>query len=254
MPLWKGGITILNLSISYYSDIGRRANNEDCVYVGQRNDKVLAVVCDGLGGMDDGEVASRMAVESILRNLPDREPDEDVLIDVIQNAGADILEAQQPDSLMLTTAAVVWLSEGTALAANVGDTRIYQFRAGREIFRSTDHSAAFLAVLTGKLAPEEIRTSPERNRLVRVLGDSPHTNVDLQPLEIRPGDRLLLCSDGFWEPVLERTMLDTIARSSTAEEWLTLMRQSVIAAHDPRQDNNTAVCIVVKDETQNRCR
>lgn len=235
----------MDISISYYTATGKRQNNEDAVSLLEGGNSLLALVADGLGGHDDGEVASGKAVASMNRALQGRQPDEDLLTDAVRQASRDVHKARQPGHTMRTTMAALWLGDYGALAANVGDSRIYQFREDRIVYQSLDHSVAQMAVLVGELEQSEIRRSKDRNKLIRVLGDENDPKVDLQPLLVKPGDRFLLCSDGFWEPVTEEKMLQTMAQSTTAQQWLSQMRRIVEQAGNPNQDNHTAIALIV---------
>jgi len=237
----------MDLSISYYSAKGKRQNNEDAVSVLEGSRNVLAIVADGLGGHEDGEVASNQAVVTMNRVLQPQALDEDALIDGIQLASQEICQLRDPQNTMRTTVAALWLNDYSAIAANVGDSRIYQFRDGQIIYQSVDHSVAQMAVLVGELEKESIRTSKDRNKLIRVLGDETVPKVDSQILSIRAGDRFLLCSDGFWEPVTEDMMCSTLAACETAPQWLTAMRDLVEKANKPNQDNHTAIAIVINN-------
>ena len=125
---------------------------------------------------------------------------------------------------------------------HVGDTRIYQFRGDSVIYQSIDHTIAQLAVMSGDLKPEEIRTSKERNRLFRALGDSEPPKVGSKLLELEKGDRLLLCSDGFWEGILEKDMIRLAKSTESAQGWLNEMRR---IAEPLASDNNTAIALLV---------
>ncbi len=234
----------MEIRTAQYSHIGARDTNEDSCRILTGDGTLLALVADGLGGMDAGEIASCQAVETIAGALQNTVPEEDALYDAVQMAGRAVYENPE-SSNMRTTVAVLWLREDRAFAANVGDTRIYQFREGRICYQSTDHSMAQMAVLLGKLSPEEIRSSPERNRLVRTLGGWELPKVDVEELEVQPGDRFLLCSDGFWEPVQEQDMLQSLRTAPTPEAWLEDLRGRVLRARNPRQDNHTAIAIMV---------
>lgn len=228
-------------SFSSYSDVGTRENNEDSLDIQIREGTLLAVVADGLGGCENGELASRVAVESIFRELEGQQCDEEVLAYSLIHASQAILDARINGQ---TTAVLLWLDNNQGAEAHVGDSRIYQFRNGRIIFQSEDHSLVQMAVNVGELSPDALRHHKDRNKLFRVLGEENETpKVDSAELEVRSGDRFLLCSDGFWEPVTEEEMLRTLAESDTAEQWLEAMKQIVADARDPRQDNNTAICI-----------
>lgn len=231
--------------IAFYTDQGKRDNNEDTVTVVETRNSIIAIVADGLGGHSDGEIASKQAVDTIRRLLIDCEPDEDVLIDAIQEASKDIFSLHPLDGEMFTTVAVLWIGRESAVVANVGDTRIYQFRDGRIIYQSLDHSKAQMAVLVGDLSLRQIRQSKDRNRLIRVLGTENAPRVDCKMLSVNSSDRFLICSDGFWQPVTEDIMEAAIVESETAESWLELMCHIVKDAKDPTQDNNSAIAILL---------
>ena len=225
-----------------YTDPGKREKNEDCFRTEVLNEKLLAVVADGLGGHANGEVASRIAVDSIFKNLlgnPD--VDEDELIYALLDANSQILKAKNHGH---STAAALWLQNGYAVAVHVGDSRIYQFRDNGIRFQSVDHSHVQMAVLVGELDIQDVRHHKDRNRLFRVLGDPEAVpRVDSKELRVQPGDRFLLCSDGFWEAVTEENMIMALQTSCSAAEWMETMKAIVLKADYPHQDNHTAVCI-----------
>lgn len=235
----------MEISISYYTARGKRQNNEDAVSLLEGSNSLLAVVADGLGGHEAGEVASNHAVATLNRLLQAQTPEEDDLIDAIRQANQEIYEMQNAQSHMRTTVAALWLGDYRTIAANVGDSRIYQFRNGRIVYQSTDHSVAQMAVLVGEVEKSELRRSKDRNKLIRVVGEANPPKVDCVELTVQAGDRFLLCSDGFWEPVTEERMLETMASSATAQQWLRLMRQEVERANNPTQDNHTAIALVI---------
>ena len=193
----------MEISISYYTARGKRQNNEDAVSLLEGSNSLLAVVADGLGGHEAGEVASNHAVATLNRLLQSQTPEEDDLIDAIRQANQEIYEMQNAQSHMRTTVAALWLGDYRTIAANVGDSRIYQFRNGRIVYQSTDHSVAQMAVLVGEVEKSELRRSKDRNKLIRVVGEANPPKVDCVELTVQAGDRFLLCSDGFWEPVTE---------------------------------------------------
>lgn len=227
-----------------YSHVGMRDNNEDCFLCKPMSGGILALVADGLGGHDNGEVASRLAVETVAAALEDADFDEDELGYAIVKASQAIVDA---NIFGHTTVAALWIHGNEAIAAHVGDSRIYHFRNNKIQFQSLDHSAVQMSVLVGELPKDALRTHPDQNKLFRVLGDKTSPpKMDITELTVRPGDAFLLCSDGFWEPVTEELMEQTLSRAPSPAQWLAAMRQTVEAARDPRQDNNTAVCIFVK--------
>lgn len=228
------------MDIAFYSEIGDRSTNEDAVEVVSSEHAVLLILADGVGSCENGRRASTTLVSTVRAELNDRTPDEDALIDAIALAGRIL--RQSPESVS-TTAAVVWLGENGAVAGHVGDSRIYQFRDGRIVYQSMDHSVAQLAVLAGELEPDGIRTSPDKNRLIRAVGScSGKLRVDTEELCCLPGDDLLLCTDGFWNEVTEEEMLEDARNTATAQEWLGRMRARV-GCRNVRLDNHSAIVL-----------
>lgn len=230
--------------VAYYTDIGKRERNEDSVGVTQHENSLLAVVADGVGGHVNGKTASLLAVDTLIKDFLPQEMDEDVLGYQVLKANAQILAA---DNAGQSTIAVLWAEGSHAIAAHVGDSRVYQFRDGKIIFQTVDHSAVQMAVLTGELEPEALRHHKDRNKIFRALGDPTEApKIDSSELTVSSGDRFLLCSDGFWEPVTEEKMVEALQDSDTAEQWLEALKAPVASAQDPKQDNYTAICIFVK--------
>lgn len=235
----------MDISVSYYTAQGGRAVNQDAVSLLENGRTTLAIVADGLGGHEAGEVASKQAVSTINNMLQATKPSENAIVDAITQANHDIYALQNPAKKMRTTVAALWISSGLAIAANVGDTRIYQFRDGRIIYQSIDHSVAQMAVLVGELHPDDIRKSSDKNKLIRVLGDATSPKVDTQVLSVQSGDRFLICSDGFWGVVTEHEMLASITRGTSAQKWLEQMRRKVDVFSDENQDNHTAIALII---------
>ena len=232
----------MQVSYSYYSGLGRRKNNEDAVQVLESASGVIAIVADGVGGQACGELASQQTVQTMVSRMAASGIHADVMKGAILAANEAIVQIQKKHPGSQTTLAALWLGEKYAIAMHVGDSRIYQFREGRIVFQSVDHSIAQLAVLNGDARPEDIRSHPDKNKLFRALGDPNTPRIAEQLLEILPGDRLLLCSDGFWEKILEEDMIKTAFSTDNAETWLEQMR----AIAEPRAtDNNTAIAIVI---------
>lgn len=232
----------MNISFSCYSEIGKREKNEDSFSVKEDKYGLLAVVADGLGGHAFGEVASGCAVEAINQYLQDKEYGAQTLEQAIIKANSDICDIHSTNEGAQTTVAALWIGDHHALAMHVGDTRIYQFRGGNVVFRSKDHTYAQLAVENGEITADEIRIYPYRNYLYGSLGNDAMPDVEKNVLELKAGDLLLICSDGFWEKILDSEMMDCADDTRDAEVWLARMRRVVSPFAD---DNNTAIAVVV---------
>jgi serine/threonine protein phosphatase PrpC len=229
-----------------------RPNNQD--YAGYILLDGLAcwVVADGLGGHNGGEVASRLAVEQIIASC-EAHPQfsREALMGHLQAAQKAILDQQAAQSelaSMRTTVVLMTANHQAALCAHLGDSRLYHFRQGKIIFQTRDHSVPQALVNAGELAREGIRFHEDRNRLLRALGEDSELRPAIsEPRNILPGDAFLLCTDGFWEYVLEEEMQSALAGAVTSKDWLKLMeerlRQEAGLRQHKQPDNYTAIGI-----------
>ncbi|MBE0691277.1 MAG: Stp1/IreP family PP2C-type Ser/Thr phosphatase, partial [Anaerolineae bacterium] len=191
-----------------------RENNEDSIYVESSDDYVLAIVADGMGGAVAGEEASRLAVEAIRENLANLVGDEsDVklkteqiaskLRTAIRSGNESIVQraANSPELRgMGTTVTMAYVRYTQAVIAHVGDSRAYVVSMNslprvRQV--TDDHSFVEALVSAGHLTHEEAEAHPMRNVLYRALGQTEELDVDIYHTRLRPGDRLILCSDGL---------------------------------------------------------
>lgn len=197
-----------------------RENNEDSVYPaesGASTEPVVLIVADGMGGAVAGEVASRLAVEA----ASDADPSESVdpAERVKMGNEAVVLATEEDRSLagMGTTMTLLELrADGLGTIAHVGDSRAYLHRDGELSQVTTDHSLVGELVSLGRITEEEAKHHPSRHIITRVLGLGPIT-VDTIDVELQPGDRFLLCSDGLTDMVSD-TMIDEILASGEGVE------------------------------------
>lgn len=236
----------MKICVSYYSEIGGREKNEDSAAILENSNTVLGIVADGLGGHSGGEIASKTAVKTISGNLIGAPVGVVSFRKAIERANQEILENKEQTGMMSTVGAV-WLDDYAALAANVGDTRIYQFRNGKIIYQSRDHSVAQMALRAGDIRPEELRNCKERHKLTRALGAQNEVLVDIAHLELQVSDAILICSDGFWEKIQETEMAYDLAQAETASGWLEQMRKRIESRGAAGGDNHSAVAVLMKE-------
>lgn len=239
----------MTVTFSSYTEAGGRPQNEDSVMTRDDGNTLLAMVADGLGGHAAGEVASRLAVSTIAACLQGQAVTSSGVDAAVMAAHQAILDKQRQDHVdMKTTIAALWIEDGVARGVHVGDSRIYQFRDGKVIYQSLDHSQCQLEVLMGHMTQEQIRSSTIQNILLRALGGAGHVKPDIAILDIQLGDLLLLCTDGFWELILEQEMIRCACGASSAKEWLERMRTIVTERQSPESDNHTAATIMIGQE------
>jgi serine/threonine protein phosphatase PrpC len=204
------------------TDIGRkRLGNEDSFCVAP--DMGLFVVADGMGGHAAGEVASRLAVDTIRewvarfrpRDGAPRDVSAACLADSIQAANRAVFEAAQaqPECSGMGTTVVSVLAVGRrVILAHVGDSRIYRIRADGIMQLSRDHSVVQEQLDRGLLTPEEAAVSRYRHLITRALGLQPSVEVEVQDLPWHAGDILLLCSDGLSDMLEAEDIFDQVRR------------------------------------------
>ena len=173
----------------------------------------LLTVCDGMGGGPGGKTASSIAVEEIITGIDEANDDEEIsniIIKAIRRANMAVIEAANENPSLAgmgSTATVLLLSEQSAFIAHVGDSRIYQIRGGRKIFRTYDHSMVFELVKQKVITEEQARLSAQSNIITRALGMKPDLEVDIVERPYVKGDRFVLCSDGIHGSMPEKELL-----------------------------------------------
>ncbi len=229
-----------------YSNIGGRDVNEDSTLCRLQESTLLVAVADGLGGHGGGEIASSTALSALEASLPRlAPPKEETLRAVSAELNLAVL-AKQTEQLKMKTTLAMALTDGEMLALlHVGDSRIYYFHGGEIAYQSTDHSVSQLAVLANEITKEQIRFHEDRSRLLRSLGSegSATPEIKLLPGAPVPGDALLLCTDGFWEYVLEKDMQKELKRTKSAKDWLEQMKKYIRRRAEKKNDNNSAVAV-----------
>lgn len=193
------------------TDVGRvREFNEDNLRWDPLDEQlVMVAVADGMGGHDRGEVASELAVTTLfseaVRQLDQVQPaDADDLQHLMHKAFQTanrmvVTTGRENDSNMGTTlCAALVRRNGQAVVSNVGDSRVYRLRGSRLEQVSRDHSLVSYLVQMGELTPAQARNHPSGNILVRSVGSVAEVEIDLFPIQVEEGDRLILCSDGLW--------------------------------------------------------
>lgn len=227
-----------------YTHRGRRARNEDAVRrVDLPDGRVLAIVCDGMGGHAGGAYASATALDGVMRRLSDgADP-----MEAIREANAALYAEAALDAArtgMGTTLVMAIVEQGLATVYNVGDSRAYLCESVgtcRPVTR--DHSFVAESVASGRMSEAEALASRYKNALTRAVGTDPEVEVDrFGPFDLTDGSVLVLCSDGFYKAVPD-DRVESLFRGSPASSADDVMR-SVLAAFDAGSDDNISVVVV----------
>jgi protein phosphatase len=193
------------------TDTGRqRRDNEDSAYARAP----VFVVADGMGGAQAGEVASRIAIEAFEQGLPAEGSPEERLATRVREANHQIYERSRADrgrAGMGTTLTAAYVDDAHVAIAHVGDSRAYLFRDGTLQRLTQDHSLVDELVRRGKLTEEQAAEHPQRSIITRALGPEPDVEVDTWTYPARPGDVILLCSDGLTSMISEERVKEILA-------------------------------------------
>jgi PPM family protein phosphatase len=184
------------------TDKGRvREQNEDTY--GYRDS--LFVIADGMGGHKAGEIASAIAVETVLAAEIGVNPIVGLREIVLEANDAILNEMSRNEEFMGmgTTIAILLLSTDQAYVSHVGDSRIYKFTGDNLIQLTDDHSFVAELIKNGSITEEEAKIHPQRNVLTRALGTEDHFEFEVNSFPMNPGDKFLLCSDGLTGMVAE---------------------------------------------------
>lgn len=231
------------------SDVGLvRSNNQDSAYAGPS----LLVVADGMGGHAGGDVASALTIAALVSlDRPDHSSDQSMtaLERSIDRARQDLVDATttNPDLAGMGTTVTALLKSGNTLAiAHLGDSRAYLLRDQALAQVTVDHTFVQHLVDTGRITPDEAETHPQRNVVMRVLGDF---DLDLTPdLSVReavPGDRWMLCSDGLSGFVSDDEIADVLVSVASPQDAVEQLVSMSMRAGST--DNITVVVADVQD-------
>jgi serine/threonine protein phosphatase PrpC len=255
MPDMTDGARVC-LSWARLSETGARSANQDAIGDRQQDDLACFVMSDGAGGHEGGEVASNIVVGAILdKFLCDSSFGTRALLSYVGQAIAGVVQEreaspQRRDMSATVAALLIDQSNGRAVWAHLGDTRIYLFRDARLHAVTKDHSLAQQLIDAGYARADQLRAHPQRNILFAAIGADGGTPVEasFEIVALRDGDTFLVCTDGLWEWVLEADMERLLAGAPTAEQWLAAMcrlADANIAAAGKSRDNYSAYAIRV---------
>lgn len=250
------------LQVAHAQSVGRvRDHNEDslltitCSFEGVNRIPSfgLYIVADGMGGHNMGEKASAVAARSIAREIvknvyfsllnesdddEDRPPLQEIMVNALAGANQSVVKAIGEGG---TTGTVALFFNDQLVIGHVGDSRAYIIASSGLEQLTRDHSLVRRLQELGQITEAEAATHPQRNVLYRAIGQGDGLEVDAQTLQLSPGMKVLLCSDGLWGLVGDNQMLDIINSSATLQIACDRLVEAANRAGGP--DNITAILI-----------
>jgi protein phosphatase len=222
-----------------------RRNNEDCWFLDPA--LRLAIVADGMGGASCGEIASALAVETVVRYLrkpPVNWPPAQLVEEAIREANRFVLDRaarQEGCNGMGSTIVTVLWSLPRMVVANVGDSRAYLWRRGALRQMSYDQTLVNELRLRFGLTEQEVSSFPHKNVLTMAVGTTPDLAVRIHEQTLAPGDEVLLCSDGLSGPVPDAAIAGVLSSGAPVRKQVERLVADARAAGGP--DNITAVLL-----------
>lgn len=235
------------------SSIGGRASQQDSLYVGEKGQEILAVVCDGMGGMNGGEKASELAVQMLaeafftqdINHIPEfyknmaNQMDEAVYS---LTEGGKLLGAG-------TTIVSVYIRESKMYWLSVGDSKIYIYRRGQMICPVVEHNYRML--LNRMLASGQIdrdayqKELPKAEALISYLGlgGLVHIEINQSPFVLEPQDQILLCSDGLYKSLNEEEILNILNLGMSLDVKAKMLLEKALKIGGSRQDNTSIILV-----------
>ena len=203
-------------SKSFVSEKGKREINEDCI---EFESGKFYIVCDGLGGNGNGQIASKLVVKTVKESLLRSKP----ISEAVEDAEKDLSSYKKKNpstDYMATTIAVAEILDNGILVSWAGDSRIYRFRDGKITFKTTDHTWIVNAVKECVLSPLEALFHPRANELTKSIKDGSNP-VKLEQVliqDIRLNDYFLICSDGITESWIDKDLQELFIDNKTTDE------------------------------------
>ena len=247
---------MLTVAAAYCSHCGDRDNNEDSagVFEGGR----VCLVADGMGGAAGGEVASQIATQTVeaavaggfLTSSMAAERLEEALRRIMGEANSRIVEASHDAGNLAgmgTTLTVAVICDRDLTYAHIGDSRLYHWREGRGEQLTQDHTRMQELLNKSLRSPDQTRAIPYANTLVKYLGTSRDIEPQIGRQEVHSGDRLLICSDGLYNPVKPAQLWEILGEGRPEEAAEQLVSAAKACGRDCKLDNVTALVVVLED-------
>jgi len=250
----------MELQITQLNRLGNRETNEDRLVVVERQQSVLMVVADGMGGHRGGDIAAQIFVDTLEKffrkvTLPLSNPK--LFLDKAINAAHKIICEESTKSKAgidpRTTCVVCIIQEQSAYWAHVGDSRLYLIRENKILARTIDHSYVEDLFRQGLISEADMLTHPKRSYLTQCIGGNEHVpNISYGNMAVlKKEDIFILCSDGFWTAINQQSLRD-ITSQPDLEKAINNLATIAESSSYPQSDNISAIALRINDFSDNQ--
>ncbi len=238
----------MKITYDEYSNRGDRAHNEDALFCGEKNNKGVFVVSDGFGTDGNGAHASGVVSKALGMTLADTVAGAWSMKRAFETADRELKSAQKKygNADTRATVAALHIHNDTAFYAHCGDSRIYYLSGSNMPIITADHSVSYKKYRDGIIGFDEIRYDEDRNNLTESLGN-PRVRPTLlkKKVNLNSGDCFLLCTDGFWQNILDDEIYIDYLKSESSGRWLEFMLLRIMPRLQEGADNLSAICVMV---------
>jgi PPM family protein phosphatase len=242
----------MKIERGYAQHVGSRNEQQDAglVLTGDGQSEQLVLVADGMGGHAGGSIASAQVAETARRIWGEHrktpiEPKR--LLDRIIREGHEAINRAGAEKGLTprSTCVLLYLRDGGAHWAHVGDSRIYRLRDGQVTRLTRDHSVVQMLVDLGKVSEDEMGNHPDQNRLTQSLGGDAVPMPDFGNDQVKPHDAFLVCSDGLWEMISQPEMAAVLAAKKLGDDGAKHLADRAFDRAKPKSDNITVALVRV---------
>lgn len=229
-----------------------RENNQDSLFVSDIVDLPLFIVADGMGGHNAGEIASNIAVETIKEKFIENKEILNFKENIIKTIKDSVYEANRkiyfkslttPEcSGMGTTLTMSYIYDKEIYIGHIGDSRAYFIKNSKIQQITEDDSLVNELIKNGSITPEEAKTHPQRNVITKALGTSIDIEIDIQTIEYKADDILIICSDGLSNMVKESNVLNIIK----SEDDISLSCENLVGLAKENGGSDNITLIIIK--------